>query len=56
VNAAVFDLLALVASFAVMLLFMRMGYRMGKRRLLGETQQERWASLQSRPQSSVCSG
>jgi hypothetical protein len=41
VNAAVIDLLALVVSFAVMLLLMKAGYGMGKRRLLGETEQER---------------
>src|SRR5512132_379642 len=40
-NGAVYDLLALVVLFAVMVLLMKLGYHMGKRRLFGETEQER---------------
>jgi len=40
-NAAVYDILALPVLFAVMVLLMKVGNQIGKRRLKGETDQER---------------
>ena len=40
-STAVYEVLALLVLFPVMMLFMKVGYRIGKRRLQGETDQER---------------